>query len=219
MRVTLAIDTAMAATSVGLSGGSFALSAHDLPGPGERPRHAGSVLPLAAGLLKEAGLGWSDVEAVAVGVGPGSFTGLRIGIATARGIAIGSAAELIGVSTLAALVEGARGEGPCCGLIDGKRGELFALTGDPGAVPVSLPRGRWESLPVGSVCVGDGALLESEALIAAGFEVPPADDPRHLVDPLALARLGADRSLPGSADPIYLRDADAVPTADREAGR
>ena len=86
MRI-LAFDTATRATAVALAGtGERVLEARDDPPPGERPRHASRLLPLTAELLERAGIGFEDIDRLAVGVGPGTFTGLRIGVATARAL-------------------------------------------------------------------------------------------------------------------------------------
>ena len=104
----LALDTATPATVVGLAppDGPPVELRHD-PAEGERPQHAARLLPLAEEALRRAGIGWGDVGRIGAGVGPGTFTGLRIGIATARALAQASGAELAAVSTLQALATGA----------------------------------------------------------------------------------------------------------------
>ncbi len=106
--IVLAFDTATADTAVGLSiGGAPARTARHSPAAGERPGHVAELLGLARGLLAVAGMRWTDVERVGVGTGPGSFTGLRIGVATARALAQAGGQELVGISTLEALARGA----------------------------------------------------------------------------------------------------------------
>ena len=86
--IILGIDTATPATAVALAlTGSAPREERDDVEPGARPRHTERVLGLAAALLAQAGIGWAQIDLVAVGVGPGGYTGLRIGLATARGIA------------------------------------------------------------------------------------------------------------------------------------
>lgn len=106
--IVLGLDTSTRATVVGLLlDGDSLLQARDDPEGEERPGHATRLLPLADALLSEAGLVWGDVERIAVGVGPGTFTGLRIGVATARGLAQSLDVDLLGVSSLRALAHAA----------------------------------------------------------------------------------------------------------------
>jgi tRNA threonylcarbamoyladenosine biosynthesis protein TsaB len=106
--ILLGFDTATPATAVGLrlADGST-LQARDDPAESEHPGHATRLLPLADGLLAEAGIGWGALERIVVGLGPGAFTGLRIGVASARGLAQSLSVELVGVSSLRALGEAA----------------------------------------------------------------------------------------------------------------
>jgi tRNA threonylcarbamoyladenosine biosynthesis protein TsaB len=119
MMIVLGFDTATPATVVGLTlADGRALQARDDPTGEQRTdrrstgspigQHATRLLPFASGLLADAGLGWSELERIAVGVGPGTFTGLRIGIATARGLAQSLGVTLVGVSSLRALAYGPR---------------------------------------------------------------------------------------------------------------
>jgi tRNA threonylcarbamoyladenosine biosynthesis protein TsaB len=149
--IVLGFDTATSATAVGLrlEDGST-LQARDDPPTGARPGHSAQLLTLAAELLAQAELPWSAVERIAVGLGPGTFTGLRIGVATAHGLARSLAVELVGAPTLQALALAAlqsssarsEGHGPpdpradpteprstelaVLAAIDARRGEAFA---------------------------------------------------------------------------------------------
>jgi tRNA threonylcarbamoyladenosine biosynthesis protein TsaB len=106
--IVLGLDTATTATVVGLTlADGRVLHVRDDPDAEQRPGHSTRLLPLAGELLEKAGLDWSDLERIAVGVGPGTFTGLRIGIATARGLSQSSGVTLVGVSSLRALAYGA----------------------------------------------------------------------------------------------------------------
>ncbi|MGH2907254.1 MAG: tRNA (adenosine(37)-N6)-threonylcarbamoyltransferase complex dimerization subunit type 1 TsaB, partial [Solirubrobacterales bacterium] len=124
----LAFDTATAACMVALErvdGEVFETA----PAPGrmfEQPAHTTELLPAIDGLLAQAGVGYAELGAVIVGTGPGAFTGLRIGVATARAIATARALPLIPVSSLAALIAGAdAGDRPVFAVIDAKRREFF----------------------------------------------------------------------------------------------
>ncbi len=102
--IVLGLDTSTRATAVGLMlVDGRVLQARDDPEGEERPGHATRLLPLAHRLLVDAGLGWPEIERIAVGVGPGTFTGLRIGVASARGLAQSLGVGLVGVSSLRAL--------------------------------------------------------------------------------------------------------------------
>jgi tRNA threonylcarbamoyladenosine biosynthesis protein TsaB len=138
--IVLGFDTATQSTVVGLrvADGST-LQARDDPGPEGHPGHATRLLSMAADLLAQAGVGWSALDRIAVGLGPGRFTGLRVGIATARGLAQALALELVGVSSLRALAVpaaemDAHGRGVIA-VIDARRGEAFA-----GAYPAAAGR-------------------------------------------------------------------------------
>jgi tRNA threonylcarbamoyladenosine biosynthesis protein TsaB len=117
--VILGLDTATAATAVAAWGDGVEIERRDDPAPGARPAHATRLLELLEEVLAAAG-GWDAVERIAVGVGPGGFTGLRHGIATARALAQARGLPLTGVSSLEALAraaeperaEGAGGGGP-----------------------------------------------------------------------------------------------------------
>ena len=123
--IVLGIDTATPATAVALlrADGSIDETFGEVPA-GARPQHAQLLLASAAALLQRAGLDWQQIERIAVGVGPGGYTGLRIGLATAHGIAQSSGAELVGVGTLRALAEPVVGRAAAA-VLDARRGEAF----------------------------------------------------------------------------------------------
>ena len=200
----------------------------DPPGPDRLlgpARHSSELLPALAALLERAGLRWSDVESIAVGVGPGTFTGLRIGLATARGLAQALDIGLRPVSSLAALAaglaEGADGGRPLLPLIDARRNQVFAALYGAGEAlePVWGPLAlgpdeladRVRSLPGTPLAAGDWALESAEALEAAGADVADPDSPVHAISGLAVCRLARKVSPvpPERVEPTYVRLPDA----------
>jgi tRNA threonylcarbamoyladenosine biosynthesis protein TsaB len=199
--------------------------------------HSQELLPELQRLVDESGTAWEDVASIAVGVGPGTFTGLRIGVATARGLAQALGVPLKAVSSLDALAEGvARARElaghPVLAVIDARRGQVFAalyrLKGDPGspdAAADSALEQIWEpavwdpeslidraaELGPAPVCAGDWALESRSALEGAGVVVPSADSGLHAVNALHVCRLGIrlEAVPPSDVDPVYLRLPDA----------
>jgi tRNA threonylcarbamoyladenosine biosynthesis protein TsaB len=153
-------------------------------------------------LLRDAGLEQADVGVIAVGTGPGSFTGIRIGLAAARGLAYSLQIPVAGVSTLDALAAGAPGAVP---VIDARRREVFVLMDEPLCIsPSELV------LDPGTRCVGDGAVHYRDLLQERGLEVPPDDSPLHVPWARHHATLARDYGDAGDVQPIYLRLPDAV---------
>lgn len=205
----LAFDTATAACSVALrrTGGELFRSAPPASRLGERPAHTTELLPAILGLCDSAGVALGDVDELAVGVGPGAFTGLRIGVATARAIATANGIGLVPVSSLAALERGAAGATP---VIDARRNEFFFRVA--GADLLEGPEAAVEKIAaVGGVAVGDGALKLREQLIAAGVEVPGPEDDRHVVDAGMILELASAVAplQPDEVVPNYIRPPDA----------
>ena len=170
---------------------------------GERVSRAVTLLEDIDALLRQGGARPTDLEGLAVGIGPGSFTGVRIGLAVARGLALSLDLPVAGVSTLAALAAGAPGALP---VIDAKRREVF-VPGPAAFAPAEL------RLEPGTVCVGDGAVRYRELLEAAGAEVAPDDDERHLPRARFHAALAVDFGAAELVEPLYVRAPDAKRSA------
>lgn len=200
----------------------------------EPPGHARELMPAVARCIEQSGLAWRDLDAIAVGVGPGPFTGLRIGVTTARALASAHGMELRPVSSLAALAAGTAADGsshesangddrsrPTLATIDARRGEVFAALYDGDGTAVWEPfvaapealaaRVRGEGLaPLG---VGDGSVRFREVLEAAGVDIAPDDSRRHVVRGLSVCRVAATTA-PKPVEavlPDYLRLPDAKP--------
>jgi tRNA threonylcarbamoyladenosine biosynthesis protein TsaB len=236
----LALDTATRATTVALCRpGTEPLEARDDPPAGARPRHATHLLALAAALLEQAELGWTAVERIAVGVGPGTFTGLRIGLATARALAQAREIPLLGVSTAASLALGAwpvarvQERDLVVSVIDARRGEVFAAAwaleaaadaaetlADPGRAVLPAQAMSPEALvqwlsAAGrpALAAGDGALAFRSVLERSGVLIPDDGSAVHRVAArhhCAIAGRLRERA-PGDVRPEYLRAPDAKP--------
>jgi tRNA threonylcarbamoyl adenosine modification protein YeaZ len=188
----LAFDTATdVATSALVSDGEVL---------GERASVAATVLEDVDALFRQASARPRELDGLVVGTGPGSFTGTRVGLAVARGLALALDVEGVGVSTLDALAAGAEGALP---VIDARRGEVFV----PGP-EVRAP----DALEVdGRLCVGGGAVRYRNVLEARGAVVPPDDDPRHVPRAAIHAALAGDFGPVGAIEPVYVREPDARP--------
>src|SRR5205823_2510395 len=134
MRI-LAFDTATRATAVALD----EVELRDDPPAGTRPHHTTRLMPLIVEVLERAATEWAEIDRIAVGIGPGTFTGLRIGVATARSLSRARRIPLVGVSTLESLALNASGADPATArandahdaeavlaVLDARRGEVFA---------------------------------------------------------------------------------------------
>jgi tRNA threonylcarbamoyladenosine biosynthesis protein TsaB len=219
----LGFDTATAATSVCLlrQDGQAFQSEPDPARLAQPPAHARELMPALAQALGRSGLRWSQLDSLAVGVGPGSFTGLRIGVATARALSHASGLELRPVSSLAALAAGIETQARLP-LIDARRGELFAALYEGSeerwpaftATPEDLAR-RLRDADSMPLAAGDGSIRFRSVLEAAGIRVEPDGSRGHVVRALNVCRLAAHvpAAPPDSVLPDYVRLPDATPSS------
>ena len=159
-----------------------------------------SVLEDVDALLRQGGVRASQLEGIVVGTGPGSFTGLRMGLAAARALALALDLPVAGVSTLAALEAGAPGAVP---VVDARRREVFTL--DP-ELRVCAPE---DVTAAGKTCVGDGAVRYRVTFEEHGAEIPSDDDERHVPRARFHAALANEFGPAESVEPIYVRVPDA----------
>ncbi|HEY1714584.1 MAG TPA: tRNA (adenosine(37)-N6)-threonylcarbamoyltransferase complex dimerization subunit type 1 TsaB [Solirubrobacteraceae bacterium] len=228
----LGFDTATRATTVALldSDRDEAVERRDDPPHGARPRHTTRLMALVVEVLEVAGADWSAVDRIAVGVGPGTFTGLRIGVATAHALARARGIELVGVSTLHSLARGAGARrlaaaDSVMGVIDARRSEVFAAgwaateVSRPDAAPLLSPRALAPDAlaqAMGSdgrawLAVGDGAVEFRQALEHVGARIPEPDSELNRVSAIEHCRLalGLVPEPPEGVQPEYLRLPDA----------
>ncbi len=217
----LGLDTSTPATSACVlraDGEAF----EALPSP-ERlalpPAHARELMPAVADVMERAGVDWGELDAIAVGVGPGTFTGLRIGIATARALATAAGLPLRRVSSLAALAAGID-DLVRLPLIDARRGEVFAALYEgerefwpPSVMPPEELVEELGNAGVSPLAAGDGSLRFRGMLEEAGIRVEPDRSEAHLVHARCVCRLGleAPDEPPEAVLPDYLREPDAKP--------
>lgn len=186
--ITLAIDTAAPRLQLGLLvDGRTDISVDEIA-----TGHAELIFGRIAELLGRNGLGYADLQRVVTTTGPGSFTGLRIGLSAARGIGLARGIPVVGVSSLVALSLGA--VGPATVLLDARRGEAYFQTFSGPAQPITAP----DLVPM---AIAQAAIVPGTTLITSPF-----------VDVAALARFGATlEPADNPPEPNYIRDADAKP--------
>jgi tRNA threonylcarbamoyladenosine biosynthesis protein TsaB len=166
---------------------------------GERVGEARTLLEDVDELLAGAGAHASDLDALVVGTGPGSFTSTRIGLAFARGLGLALSIPGAGISTLDALTAAHPG---ACAVIDARRREVF-VAGPRAVSPDEL------DLEPGTLCIGNGAVRYRAALERRGAEVPPYDDDRHVPHARLHAALARELGSVEEIEPIYARLPDA----------
>jgi len=213
--IVLALDTALNATSVAILDGERLLARRSEPMErGHQERVAGIVRDAMA----EAGIAFDRLDRIGVTVGPGSFTGLRVGLAFAKGLALALDIPCLGVGTLEVLAASVDTPGSVGAVVDARRGQLYVQVfknGAPIAPPQALAaaeaQARLDRLASPVTLVGSGA-----ALLTIGNEVTVDD--RRFADPVALARITLRAAEPiARPEPLYLRAPDARTIAERAA--
>lgn len=220
--VTLAIDTGQPRCQSALApaGGEPLSIAED------RERgHAEALIGQIEALLGRAGIGFGDLGRVAVTTGPGSFTGLRVGLSAARAFGLALNIPVLGIPTMLALSLAGRPGAPLTALVDARRGEAwcqrFTAPGIPATGPERLPLAvALSQLDAGGLVVGSGAALAAEAAEAAGLEIEVPLESAVFVDIEALARF-AQTADPADfpPEPLYLRPPDARSQASKMVPR
>ena len=214
----LAIETATEACSVALIHGDEVIARSELA----PRRHAELVLPMADALLAEAGLGRHALKAIAVGRGPGAFTGVRLGVSLAQGMALALDVPVITVSSLAALaLEAPEDDAAILAVIDARMGEIYAasyrrddngglvaLDDERVCMPDALvlpPASHWHVVGTGWATYADVLRdrLTGELRSADGACYPQA---RHVAELAALDFAAGRTNAPEHALPVYLRD-------------
>ena len=203
----LAFDTSAAHCAAALVRGGDVLTRRDEPmarGQAER------LMPMLEEMLAESGLGWAALDGIGVCTGPGNFTGLRLAVAAARGLAMGLGVPAVGVSLFEALAV-AHG-GPVLVVLPDKRAGSFAQAfsaGAPTGAPTAGDLAILQPFETGTVCIGhEAAALAARLGIEAGPEAVRAD--MVVLGRIAARRL-ADAAPPA---PLYLRPADAMPPSE-----
>jgi tRNA threonylcarbamoyladenosine biosynthesis protein TsaB len=227
--VILGFDTATPVTAVAVTAdGGIVREEWIGPGPDGRPAAARALLGMVDAAVGEAG-GWELIGTIAVGCGPGSFTGLRIAISTARALSQARRIPVAGVDSTAALAAGLAadpGRGRV-GVIDARRGEVFASIdrGEGAGEPVVCPpAGLADALGgdlEGAVTAGDGAVRFRAEIEAVGFVVPADEDPANRLSAVRVCELAANMGpggarFPAAVTPNYMRRPDAERWRERD---
>jgi tRNA threonylcarbamoyl adenosine modification protein YeaZ len=228
----LAFDTCLGALSVAARwrgpGGEWLMRhAREVRDKG----HAERLLPMIDEVMQEAGLAFSDIGRIAVTVGPGSFTGVRVGVAAARGLALASGIATVGATSLAVMAHqadellGQARRGRLLAVaVDARRGsvylQVFGEAQDAAAAPrllaVDDAAGQIGTRP--TIIVGSGAAMVAGAVRAAGGQAE-ATLPALQPDARSLALLAADLAPAHPLRTLYLRPPDVKPQADRSLTR
>jgi tRNA threonylcarbamoyl adenosine modification protein YeaZ len=205
----LGFDTSAAQCAAALlSGGRIVAARAEAMGRGQAER----LMPLLEEILSEAGMGWADLSAIGVGTGPGNFTGIRISVSAARGLALGLGVPAIGISGFQALAFGQAG--PVLAALPAPRGELYLQVIAQGEGRDAPIRCAPDALPpelAGSGLPCIGAQAPDIAALTGGAALPAPLPPAEAIARAAAARMDQPRPRPA---PLYVRPADAAPPSD-----
>jgi tRNA threonylcarbamoyladenosine biosynthesis protein TsaB len=217
----LAVDTSTTSCSVALFEDRQLLAEEIYTAGNTHSRHLLSIIDQ---LLDRCRYRLADVDGIAVTRGPGTFTGLRIGISTVKGLAAATGAAVVGVDSLAALAWPLSVvDGPVVAMIDARRGEVYhagfhGREGIPvpiGATSVDSPDAAARKLPAGALLVGSGAMLYRELFNDRCPGIRIADASAHLIRAASVGMLAMDRFYGQDVDdlntlvPEYIRQSDA----------
>jgi tRNA threonylcarbamoyladenosine biosynthesis protein TsaB len=170
------------------------------------------LMPILEDVLADAGLNWSELSALGVGVGPGNFTGIRISVAAARGLALGLGIPAVGVSLLDALAFGS--DRPVLSCIDARRESAYIL-GHHGASPPEITHVNIDTLDLTLLPEGTVVIGSASQAIETRHSIPR--HPAVYAPASAIARIAAQRFGPNTPapKPLYIRAADAAPSKER----
>lgn len=215
----LAVDTATTACSVALLDDRQPMAESVHSGGETHSRHLMSMIDDVLGRCHQDAAG---LDGMAVTRGPGTFTGLRIGISTIKGLAAATGTPVVGVNSLAALAYPLVGRGrPVVAVIDARRGEVYHARFDSvmdchaGGGAVAVPARAAAAIPQDAILVGAGALLYRKVFEAHCRGICFADGDAHVIRAAAVGRLALDRFDSGHVDeidalePTYIRPSDA----------
>jgi len=215
----LAFDTAGPACAVAIArDGAILVASSEAIGRGQAER----LMPMAEAALKEARVTFKDLERIAVTAGPGSFTGVRVGIAAARGLALALGIPAVGIGSLDALAASivkSREAGTVVATLDAKRGEVYALAVDLATkativAATALAPDKLATMlapvPAPLILIGNGAPLVAAVLGGRAVEIAGTPDTPDIAD---VARLGFTADAGSPPAPLYARSPDAKPQA------
>ena len=206
--LVLGFDTSAAHCGAALFSGNDVVAAlYEDMAKGQAER----LIGMCEEVLSDAGASWSDLDALGVGIGPGNFTGIRISVAAARGLAMGLGIPAVGVPILEALAFGT--EGPVLACLDARR-EMAYVQGFGGAVPETVTQLAIEDLQIDDLPDGCVVIGSASQAIEARFDLPrrpAAFAPASAIARIAAIRFGPDTPAP---KPLYVRAPDAAPARD-----